>query len=518
MSDFNQALAILSLPQWQSALTQLNRGIERETLRIDEACRLALDPHHPDLGSALTHPWITTDFSESLLELITPVYQDPDKLLNHLADTHTYVLKHIGQQRLWPLSMPCVLSPEQPIPIAQYGHSHVGRMKTIYRIGLHNRYGSEMQAIAGLHFNFSIADELWPAFGVSVGDQAAVSARYFALIRYFRRHTWVLAYLFGASPSLCKSFLQQPTDLPFEEHDNTLYLPYATSLRMSDLGYTNSAQEALSVSVDGIDEYVRDLQHAISVPSAEYAALGIKVDGQYRQLNSNVLQIENELYAPIRPKRTIHSGETPSQALARGGVEYIEVRALDINPFSALGIERSQVLLLDLFLLDGLLQPSPRLSAADEQQNQANFTEVVLDGRRPNKMLMDDGQPRALSAWLMTLFERWQQLAPILDAAHGDMRYQQALAQWLPCVQDPNATLSAKVLATSLAKGHGQWACDLATEHRHELLNRPYAQLTEVQLVAAAEQSKMTQLAIEGADRGSFDDYLSAYWQQSLRR
>ncbi|WP_298444637.1 glutamate--cysteine ligase [uncultured Ferrimonas sp.] len=518
MSDFTQAVNTLRQPQWQGPLTQLTRGIERETLRIESNCHLAQDPHNPALGAALTHPWITTDFSESLLELITPVYQDPDQLLQHLADAHTYVLKNIGDQRLWPLSMPCFLDPNTPIPIAQYGKSHVGRMKTTYRIGLHHRYGSQMQAISGLHFNFSLPPQLWPALGIAQDDQAAITDRYFSLLRHFRRHAWVLAYLFGASPSLCKSFLgDAPSSLPFIENRGTVYLPYATSLRMSDLGYTNAAQDALSVSLNGLDEYVRDLKHAINVPSADYANIGVKEAGEYRQLNSNVLQIENELYAPMRPKRTAASGETPSDALARAGIEYVEVRALDINPFAELGIDRSQVLLLDLFLLDGLMLPTAPLTERCTAENTRNFDDVVLDGRRPDKQLQYQGQPRALSDWLAELFGRWQQLAPILDEANGDNRYREALAQWQPCITDPEQTLSAKVLATSLQQGHGRWACDLASQHRQTLLNRDYQRLSAEQLAQAAEQSHAKQAQIEAADRGSFDQFLADYFAKSAQ-
>ncbi|GAA4880672.1 glutamate--cysteine ligase [Ferrimonas pelagia] len=518
MSAYTDAVTRLRHSQWQPALRQLQRGIEREALRIDDACQLAQDPHPSSLGSALTHPWITTDFSESLMEMITPVFTDPDQLLAHLADSHTFVLNKLPEQRLWPLSMPCFLTDQQSIPIAQYGDSHVGRMKTTYRIGLSHRYGSKMQAIAGVHFNFSVPTALWPALGVEPADEEQISARYFSLLRHFRAHTWVLAYLFGASPSLCRSFLGDKTStLPFEQAGGTLYLPYATSLRMSDLGYTNQAQDALSVSLNSLPEYVRDVKRAISLPSAEYAKIGVRENGSYRQLNANILQIENELYAPIRPKRTAQSGETPTQALERGGVEYIEVRALDINPFTPLGIDKSQVLLLDLFLLDGLMLATPALDEAAVAELKANFEAVILDGRRPGKMLQRDGQSLALSDWLAELFARWQALAQVLDTAHGDQRYQQALSQWQGAVTDPAQTLSAKVLSQSLAQGHGKWACDLAQQHRQWFVQRGYDQLSEGELERASLESLQAQAAMEAADQGSFDEFLQAYFARQAR-
>ncbi|MBY6187044.1 glutamate--cysteine ligase [Marinobacter hydrocarbonoclasticus] len=514
MNAFNTAVERLSHPQWQEALRGFNRGIEREALRIDAKGFLAQNPHPQSLGSALTHPWITTDFSEALMELITPVYQDPDALLAHLADTHSYVLRHLDGQRLWPLSMPCFIDSAQNIPIAQYGTSHTGRMKTLYRVGLEHRYGAMMQAIAGLHFNFSVPKALWEALGVDGEDQDAVSERYFSLLRYYKRHVWVLAYLFGSSPSLCGSFLQGPRPaLEFEERDGTLYLPYATSLRMSDLGYTNKAQDKLKVSINSLEEYVRDLKNAISIPSEEYARIGVKVNGEYRQLNANVLQIENELYSPVRPKRTTGPEETPSDALARGGVEYVEVRALDVNPFEPLGISRDQVLLLDLFLLGGLLEVQRPCDDEQLAEQKANFGEVVLDGRRPGKMLQRDGQPIALADWMSELMDGWSRLAEVLDVANGDDRYAQALASWRGAARDPDQTLSAKVLAESLAEGHGHWASRIADEHREALLNRPYTLLTESQLDTAVSQSMLDQLAREQGDVGSFDQFLAAYFE-----
>ncbi|MBY5921457.1 glutamate--cysteine ligase [Ferrimonas balearica] len=517
LNAFNTAVERLSQPEWRDALRGLNRGIEREALRIDAQGRLAQDIHPVALGSALTHPWITTDFSEALMELITPVYQDPDALLDHLADTHSFVLRHLNGQRLWPFSMPCFIDSAENIPIAQYGTSHTGQMKTLYRVGLQHRYGAMMQAIAGLHFNFSVPKALWEALGVDGEDQDAISERYFSLLRHFKRHAWVLAYLFGASPSLCRSFLQgrdPASGLPFEERDGTLYLPYATSLRMSDLGYTNKAQDKLQVSINSIDEYIRDLKEAISLPSEEYAKFGVKVNGEYRQLNANVLQIENELYATMRPKRTAASGETPSDALARGGVEYVEVRALDVNPFEPLGISRDQILLLDLFLLDGLLEPQPARDEQELTEQKANFKEVVLDGRRPGKTLMRNGQPVALADWMSELMARWGKLAAILDAANGDERYGQALNAWLGAARDPEQTLSAKVLAVSLAEGHGHWADRMATEHREALLNRDYARLSEAQLVTAAADSLKAQSAREAEDQGSFEQFLADYFRR----
>lgn len=491
-------------------MRSLVRGIEREALRMLPQGTLARDPHPAPLGSALTNRWITTDFSESLLELITGVHSDVDGLLNELGDVHHFVMDNLGDQVLWPQSMPCHIDHQEDVPIAQYGRSHVGQMKTLYREGLKRRYGAKMQSIAGVHFNFSLPDGLWQQLK---GDasQETKSSGYFHLIRNFRHQSWILPYLFGASPVLCPSFLDgKQTNFEFETlPSGKLSLPYATSLRMSDLGYTNSEQSSLQIRYNSVEEYVSDLKRAIRLPSERFAKLGVVNDGERLQLNGNILQIENELYSPIRPKRTTLSGETPSDALARDGVEYIEVRTLDVNPFAPLGIDETQIRLLDLFLLDCVLLPSPCWTEACQQQSQHNFDLVVSEGRRPG-LKLDRGcnTKIELSAWLAENVDRWQRIAQLLDGG-SDGPYHQALAAWRPAFSDPEQTLSGKVMALYQAQQHPMMA--MAQRHKQEMIQTPYRQLSEARLVEEAARSVDAQAKLEAEQSGSFDEYLQAY-------
>ena len=320
--------------------------------------------------------------------------------------------------------MPCVVGAAADIQIARYGSSHSGRMKTLYRRGLTNRYGGAMQIIAGVHYNFSLPTALWQSLAnlqQQTADTDFISAGYLGLIRNYKRVCWLIPYLFGASPALCQSFFQHTnTTIELEKHaTGTLYRPFGTSLRMSDLGYTNKEQADLNISYNSISEYVAGLRSAISTPSKQYAAIGVKVGDDYRQLNSNILQIENEFYSTIRPKRVTAAGETPTQALERAGIEYIEVRALDVNPFSAIGITAEQIRLLDILLLYCVLQPSPAMSKSEQQQTESNFNRVVLDGRNPRLTLVCGDQQRPLADWLEELFADFQDIARALDAAHG---------------------------------------------------------------------------------------------------
>lgn len=527
-------IAAVQAADWNQHITGIRRGIERETLRIKPDGSLSQQDHPPALGSALTHPLITTDFSEALLEFITPAQSDIATTIRQLTDIHRFAVRQLGDERLGSGSMPCFIRHQDEIRLAYYGKSHVGRMKTVYRQGLKNRYGSMMQAISGVHFNFSIPTEFWQGYQQLLGDQQPlqdfISAQYLGLIRNYKRYVWLIVYLFGASPAMCSSFLQgRSSPYPFQPlGKGSLYLPYATSLRMSDLGYTNSAQSALNVSYNNLTDYVAGLQQAISTPSAEYADIGVKVDGEYRQLNANILQIENEFYSTIRPKRTTRSGERPTCALAKRGIEYIEVRALDVNPFSNIGISAEQMRFLDIFLLYCLLEQSPLMSAAEQSQVDQNLRKVVTDGRRLNLELWQDGQPRLMQDWAEQLFADLMPLARWLDQAHAPASatavdalqptaYQDVMKQFYLSLLDPAQTFSGKVLNQLLAAQHdnSSVSLQLSEQYRQQLLTSDYQYYSEAEFQQWATESVAAQQQIEAADSGSFDDYLTQYFAEN---
>lgn len=511
---------MLNLPNVQQTLPGIKHGVERETLRINKNGSLALSAHPKALGSALTHEFITTDFSESLLEFITPPESDPNKTIAQLKDIHKFVLNNIGDERLWPMSMPCYIDDETTIPLAQYGSSNVGKMKTLYREGLKNRYGSMMQAIAGVHFNFSLSDDFWQHWlKVSEGKDAnkeTISAAYFGMIRNYRRFCWIIPYLFGASPALCGSFIKgKKSTLPFEKlGKGTYYLPYATSLRMSDLGYTNSAQSGLAICYNEVDSYIQSLRAAINTPSDVYQRFSGKVDGKYQQLNANVLQIENELYSPIRPKQPTLSLEKPTDALAERGVSYIEVRALDVNPFSDVGIDISQFYFLDVFLLYCLVEPSVFMDANDFQQTEQNLGAVVTQGRDP-ALSLDNGDKKVLlTDWAEQLFAGMRKVAESLDAANNNRRYSEAVELQWEKVLDPNLTPSGKLLNAMLDSGkdNGLLGVELAEQYKIAAQNQHYDLLNAELLKDQAAKSLDSQSQIEGKDTLSFDEFLQDYF------
>ncbi|MFP1760795.1 glutamate--cysteine ligase [Lonsdalea quercina] len=513
--DVSESLSWLE--QHPQAIKGIQRGIERETLRVMANGHLAQTGHPETLGAALTHSWITTDFAESLLEFITPVDKDIHHLLTFLRDIHRYVAQHLGEERMWPLSMPCFVAAEDDIELAQYGSSNIGRMKTLYREGLKNRYGALMQTISGVHYNFSLPLSFWQQkAGVvdEISGKSAISSGYFQLIRNYYRFGWVIPYLFGASPAVCSSFLQgKKSSIPFKRMENGLcYLPYATSLRLSDLGYTNKSQSNLGITFNDLDTYVAALKQAIATPSEDYARLGVKRDGRYLQLNTNVLQIENELYAPIRPKRVTRSGEKPSDALLRGGVEYIEVRSLDINPFSATGVSEEQVRFLDLFLIWCALADAPDMSSEELQCTRKNWNRVILEGRKPGQTIGMgcDSRQQPLAEVGRELFADLRRVAELLDKEHDEPCYQQVCDNLVAQFDDPESTFSGRLLKMMLEEGNGGVGLALAAQYRETLRKEPLEILTESQFIAESERSWLRQRQLESEDKQSFDEFLAA--------
>ncbi len=491
-------------------LGALRRGIEKESLRVDPDGQLSLDPHPQGLGSALTHPNVTTDFSEAQLELITGVHADTDALLAELDAIHDFTFQEIDDEILWASSMPCSIGSPDDIPIGRYGRSHVGQSKSVYRQGLAHRYGAPMQLISGIHYNFSIETAVWRALsGTAEPDRDFITDAYFSLIRNFRRHSWLLLYLFGASPALCRSFLPDPALADeFETSDEgTLFKPYATSLRMGPLGYQSEAQSSLHISYNTLGSYASSMLEALTTPWPQYQDIGIKVDGAYRQLTDTLIQIENEFYGTIRPKRRTAPGERPLEALMRRGVEYVEVRCIDLNPFEPIGIDAVEARFIDVFLLHCLLSPSPEDTVALSREMHANQHTVVAEGRRPGLELERDGRAVTLNDWANELLAECEAVAKVIDSSD----FSDAVARQVTKIEDPSTTPSARILE-SVAGGtpFARFALDLSRRHAVSFRATTNPGRTD-EFARLAAESVETQAAVEAADEGSFDDYLDRY-------
>jgi glutamate--cysteine ligase len=495
------------------------KGVEKESLRVTPSGSLAQTSHPHLLGSALTNEHITTDYSEALIELVTPAFTHGWELLQYLLDLHQFVYRHLGDELLWATSMPCAIERDEDIPIAHYGRSHVGQMKTVYRKGLGLRYGRMMQAISGVHFNYSFPLPFWEAYAhVRQSRERGthfISASYFDLLRNYRRYGWIVLYLFGVSPVVCKSFLKgRHFDLA-DFTNNTAYEPYATSLRMSDVGYRNRNQAGLAVSVNSLDEYVRDLTRAITTPHPPYEALGVQVNGEYQQLNANILQIENEYYSFIRPKRVARSGERPTKALQRAGVEYVEVRALDVSAFDPVGVNQNKLRFLEAFLALCLLKESPPIGDSEQSALDQNHVTVARRGREPGLALWRDGETVLLRDWARELVDSMTGICEILDRGDVSRPYSQALAIQAAKIEDVALTPSARLMAELASTGESFFAMALRMSMTHKSyfldLYAPNGERLK-EFAQEADESLAKQRAIEASDRGSFEDSLARYF------
>ena len=524
MSDHLQRhLEALADPVDQQLLTRIQRGIEKESLRLDADGRLAQTPHPAGLGSALTHKSITTDYSEALLEFITPVDTDIQSSLETLAGIHSFVYQQLDDEILWAASMPCIVSGDDGIPVAQYGTSNVARMKTVYRYGLGHRYGRIMQAIAGIHYNFSMPTEFWQMCWEADGQRGElrdyVTARYLGLIRNFRRFSWLLVYLFGASPAVCASFLRGRDDhglQAFDPRGRSLHLPFGTSLRMGDLGYNSAAQKGLNICYNSLDKYVETLRAAIMQPHPAYAAFSCGQNGDYQQLNDSLLQIENEFYSPIRPKRVAFSGETPLNALRRGGIEYIEVRCVDVSPFTPLGIDDQQIRFLDTFLLYCLLEESPACDDDEQVRQSQNLEAIVNRGREPGLLLATGAGPRPFRELGAELLARMDDVAALLDRAHDQTGYSGALAEQRGKIEDSELTPSARVLREMREQDipFFRLAMNYSEEWATHFRRRSLSPGVQAGVEAGTARSLQAQAALEQDDGTSFEAYLRTFYDQ----
>ena len=506
-------------------LSQIRRGVEKESLRVTEdQATLAQTQHPAALGSALTHPAITTDYSEALLEFITPAESSIEATEQSLADLHRFTARQLDKELLWNASMPCIVSGDAEIPIAQFGQSNVGQMKRIYRNGLSVRYGRKMQAIAGLHYNFSLPLDFWSTVGAQLkpgrDPMQLQTDGYLSLIRNFFSRAWVLLYLLGASPTVCASFVQGNPNhhlKPMGDDHHSYYLPYATSLRMGDLGYTSNAQADLNVCYNDLDQYISTLRNAILTPHQAYQDFTFMDNGEPAQLNDSLLQIENEYYSPIRPKRVTESGEAPIGALGRNGIEYIEVRCVDINPFIPYGIDADTMRLLDLFLMSCLIDDSPLCDEAGQKRNEINLQRMINRGREPDLTLLSaSGIETPMQLLAQPVLERMAEIAEWFTSEDSADDYRRVAAEAGQKFADPDRTLSARMLREMAESGlsYSQLALRYSRQWHARHLSDPLSEAASTRLKIEAEQSIHQQHAIESQDSEAFEDYLSSFYQQ----
>jgi glutamate--cysteine ligase len=500
-----------------------NVGLEKESLRVSPSGGISKSRHPLALGSALANSYITTDYSEALTEIITPPFTNSRQALQFLGDAHAFVYSKLEDELLWSTSMPCVLEGETNIPIARYGSSNAGIMKSVYRRGLGHRYGRVMQVISGVHYNYSPADEFWLVFKeleqASADFKDFTDERYFAMVRNIKRFGWLIPYLFGASPAVCKSFVGDRETSLSEFNENTFFGPFATSLRMGDIGYTNSKEKCagINVSYNSLNDYISSMEYAINTSCPEWERIGLLVNGEYQQLNTNILQIENEHYSTVRPKQIAGSLEKPNLALRKRGVRYVELRSIDVNAFHPLGVSQEQLLFLEAFMLFCLLLDSPLIDDAEQKEIDQNLELVAHSGREEGQVLLRGGAKIKLKDWAGEICANMPGICEQLDGDDPKKPYSSVQGQLQEIVADPDRTPSARMLEEMRAKGEGffHFAQRMSQQHQAYFseweLSQERQQLFEAEAVSSIEQ----QAAMESGDQIGFDDFLKDYFNQT---
>ncbi len=384
--SLGEALSLLADKGNLNLENSISRGIEKESLRISKENTISSANHPIALGSALTNKYITTDFSEALLELITPAHSSVENVLKNLNEICKFVMEETSET-IWPSSIPCKIENEDSIRLANYGTSNSGQLKTLYRSGLSHRYGSMMQTVSGIHYNFSFSDALFESLKDDENLQSFKNKKYLSLIRNFRRNAWMILYLFGSSPVVPKTFISDRKNFLKELNEDDLFLEYATCLRMSELGYMSEAQDKLYIAYNNIEEYLRDLKNALTKKHKRYEEVGLIKHGKRIQINTSIIQIENEYYSSIRPKRVTPLGERPINVLRDQGIDYLEIRALDNNSFLPSGIDEDTSYFLEAYLIGCFFDEDKKASQSEIKELLANWENVVKRGRDPKLKL-----------------------------------------------------------------------------------------------------------------------------------
>jgi glutamate--cysteine ligase len=497
------------------------KGIEKESLRINTQGLIAQTQHPYALGSALTHPQITTDYSEALIELITPPFANIHETLDAMQKIHQFVYENLVHEHLLCASMPCGIDGDESIRIAEYGQSNIGQMKHIYRHGLWHRYGRTMQAIAGIHFNYSVPEHLWTFLhkqnAASQSLETYKNIAYFGLIRNFQRIGWIILYLFGASPAICKNFFKDRPSLmtQFEAFDSaTLYYPYATSLRMSDIGYKSQNQAKLNIDYNTLEGYVESLSNAINTPYPDYEKIGIVDNNVYKQLNANVLQIENEFYSIIRPKQVAQSCEKPTVALKKRGVCYVEMRALDLNPFVPMGIDEQTARFIEALLLTCLLTESPPAHQKEQSAHNTNQLIVANNGRAPNVVLYRHEKTIQLKSWANEFLSAMHPICQALDLNENGQPYDNALKYAQTLIDQPDLTPSAQMLK-AMSDHNASLGCfeiQQSRQHAAYFAQLPLDSTTKQTFITLAQDSHKKQQVLEESPQLPFDQFLAQYF------
>lgn len=438
-------------------LKKIYKGIEREGLRINNKGKMSKKNYPKKMGYSLTNEWITTDFSENLLEIITPKTNNNKYLLNFLNDTHKYIIKNIKKELIWPFSIPCKISNNTKIKLAKYGKSNIGLKKTLYRKGLQKRYGTLMNMVSGIHYNFSLPKKLLNIW-IKKKIIKNKSEGYLNIIRNYYRFGWIIPYLFGSSPAIPKKYIKNEKIKfkNFKKKYDMIFLPWSTSLRLGQSFINkNNINKKNKIKFNSLKSYIKNLKKLLNTPCKNFKKIGLKNKKNIlQQINTNILQMESELYTQIRPKRNTKKNNNLLKNLKKKGIEYIEIRSLDINPFSSIGINKKQILILDIFLIWCFLEKSPKINNKELNIINKNWKKIIFEGRKPKQKIINSFKNIKIKIKTINkkLYKNLIKIAKIFDICFKNKKYTNACKKFKKSFINPKYIYSEYIMKFLLKK------------------------------------------------------------------
>lgn len=443
-------------------------GIEWESLRAHSTGELCLTPHPEVFGDKFTNPLVTTDFSESQIEIITPTLDSVDEAFDAFSLLSDLVNVSLPEDEyLWFQSIPCILPYYDKIPIAQYKGEEAAKSQK-YREELAKKYGVKKQMISGVHFNFSFKNEtiekLYSFSDKNLSFKEFKNEIYLKIARNYLRYCWLIIYLTGCSIGTHKTFANECIHLmDTKDAFGSYYSTKGPSFRNASCGYKNL--KTLHPSYKNVDEFTRDISNYIE---------------------SGELSEAKELYTQIRLKP-----KNPSDllnSLKNDGIEYIEIRTLDINPFYKCGLTQQDMKFLHLFLIYMLVKEES--DYVDWQKEAIINEERTAEKAYTDEMrLLKDGHEVTLKEWALELIDEMNEMIDEL----GINDYQN-LDMILKRIKNPDLTYGKRLLKIIKKEGYINAHTKLSMNNKFTSKNI----INNVNLDEHEELKKYVALALKG--------------------
>lgn len=433
-------LNVIKSLDYKNKLLKGNFGIERETLRVDKEGKLALTKHPKVFECKISHPYITTDFSESQIELITPTVSTLDKAHNYLNLLYDITALEINEELLWPQSMPCSIPEDDLIPVADYGDCDSGKGASDYRKKLLKKYGGKKQLISGIHYNFSFNEELIKdLYKVSGNGEDYRDFRdniYLKVVRNYLRYRWLLIYLLGGTTIMHESFGDKCVVNLDKVSKDGFSNNGAISYRNSECGYKNP-----------IDLY------------PDYSSVKNYVSSVYNFIDDKLIDSHKELYTQIRLKAIDNTRFLES--LLEDGVNYLEIRSIDINPFSKAGISLEDLKFINLFTLYLLIKEESEYKTWQEEA-QSNQNIISMHGQM-DVDLYKDGKSISKDKWALDILNEMKSMSNELCLAKEEI-----IDNMIEKVLNPKLTYAYRISEMVKEEGFIESHIKLAEKYRED--------------------------------------------------